>query len=88
MQTAPIGEPDSDDAKTMTAAAAGAGLPSTGAPVRPATLTLEYPELYINRELSLLEFQNRVLEQAQDSENPLLERVKFLSIVSSNLNEL
>jgi polyphosphate kinase len=87
MQTAPIGEPDSDDAKTMTAAAAGAGLPSTGAPVRPATLTLESPELYINRELSLLEFQKRVLEQAQDVQNPLLERVKFLSIVSSNLDE-
>jgi len=52
-----------------------------------STLTLESPELYFNRELSLLEFQKRVLEQAQDPENPLLERVKFLSIVSSNLDE-
>jgi len=43
--------------------------------------------LYINRELSLLEFQKRVLEQAKDPENPLLERIKFLSIVSSNLDE-
>jgi polyphosphate kinase len=50
-------------------------------------LTLDSPELYINRELSLLAFQRRVLEQAQDPENPLLERVKFLSIVSSNLDE-
>ena len=50
-------------------------------------LTLDSPELYINRELSLLEFQNRVLHEAQDAENPLLERVKFLSIVSSNLDE-
>ena len=41
-------------------------------------LTLESPELYFNRELSLLEFQKRVLEQAQDPLNPLLERVKFL----------
>jgi polyphosphate kinase len=49
--------------------------------------TLESPELYLNRELSLLEFQKRVLEQAKDLENPLLERIKFLSIVSSNLDE-
>jgi polyphosphate kinase len=45
------------------------------------------PDLYVNRELSLLEFQRRVLEEARDSRNPLLERVKFLSIVSSNLDE-
>src|SRR5271155_1643882 len=43
--------------------------------------------LYINRELSLLAFQRRVLEEAEDGRNPLLERVKFLSIFGSNLNE-
>jgi polyphosphate kinase len=48
---------------------------------------LSDPKLYINRELSLLEFQRRVLEEAQDENNPLLERVKFLSIVGSNLDE-
>lgn len=48
---------------------------------------LDSPELYINRELSLLEFQRRVLEEAQDPSNPLLERAKFLAIVSSNLDE-
>jgi polyphosphate kinase len=45
------------------------------------------PSLYINRELGLLAFQRRVLEEAEDTENPLLERVKFLSILGSNLNE-
>jgi polyphosphate kinase len=48
---------------------------------------LDAPANYVNRELGLLNFQWRVLEEAQDSSNPLLERVKFLSIVGSNLDE-
>ena len=48
---------------------------------------LDNPALYLNPELSLLQFQRRVLEEARDSRNPLLERVKFLAIVSSNLDE-
>lgn len=48
---------------------------------------LDTPALYLNRELSQLEFQWRVLDEAQDESNPLLERVKFLSIVGSNLEE-
>jgi polyphosphate kinase len=50
-------------------------------------LDLSDPKLFINRELSMLEFQRRVLEEAQDESNPLLERVKFLAIVGSNLDE-
>jgi polyphosphate kinase len=48
---------------------------------------LKSPELYQNRELSLLEFNQRVLEQAKDHRLPLLERVRFLAISSSNLDE-
>src|ERR1700722_8930598 len=49
--------------------------------------TLNDPSLYLDRELSLLAFQRRVLEEAQDPANALLERVKFLSILFSNLDE-
>lgn len=62
------------------------------APLAPAAgdwqaFDLDDPSLYFNRELSLLQFQVRVLEEAQDEDNPLLERVKFLAIVSSNMDE-
>ena len=43
------------------------------------------PDYYLNRELSLLKFNRRVLAQAEDDNQPLLERLKFLCIVSSNL---
>ncbi|HJW84496.1 MAG TPA: polyphosphate kinase 1 [Anaerolineae bacterium] len=52
-----------------------------------ASAGLDDPKLYLNRELSLLEFFRRVLEEAQDKANPLLERVKFLAIVGSVLDE-
>lgn len=51
------------------------------------SVDLSSPSLYINRELSLLEFQRRVLEEAIDECNPLLERLKFLAIFGSNMDE-
>lgn len=57
------------------------------APPDPSQQNFAAPENFINRELSWLEFNRRVLEEAQDATQPLLERVKFLTIVSSNLDE-
>lgn len=50
-------------------------------------IDLGAPEFYLNRELTWIEFNRRVLHEAEDERTPLLERVKFLAIVSSNLDE-
>ena len=60
---------------------------TAGRNVDNASADLNDGRLFIDRELSLLDFFYRILEEAQDSSNPLLERVYFLSIVSSNLAE-
>jgi len=56
-------------------------------PTTNATVDLSDPAHYINRELSLLEFERRVLAQARDPSMPLLERLRFLAICSTNLDE-
>jgi polyphosphate kinase len=72
----------------------GAGLaaapPAASVGVTPAQAppeTLEHPSLYINRELSWLDFNDRVLQLGEDERVPLLERVKFCAIYTTNLDE-
>lgn len=63
--------------------------PVAKAPDAPVTesIDLDSPEWYLNRELTWLEFNKRVLHEGQDPRTPLLERVKFNAIVSANLDE-
>lgn len=56
-------------------------------PAEKTKVNLSHPTYYLNREFSLLEFQNRVLAEAQDSNYPLLERVKFLGYTNLNMDE-
>ncbi|MCE9632193.1 MAG: polyphosphate kinase 1 [Planctomycetia bacterium] len=62
------------------------GQPMTNATDLDASTSLG-PECFINRESSWLDFNQRVLEEAENSDNPLMERLKFLAIFSSNLDE-
>ena len=62
--------------------------PGEDAAVAEAVPSLDDPSLYFNRELSLLEFQRRVLEEAIEADKPLLERVSFIAIFGSNIDEL
>src|SRR5712691_1223910 len=73
-------------AKTSVADEPSAGIELVRKDV-PAANRFSDPQNFINRELSWLEFNRRVLEEAQDATQPLIERVKFLTIFSSNLDE-
>jgi len=53
----------------------------------PKLAALDDPQNYLDRELGTLAFQKRVFEEAQDERNPLLERIKFIAIIGSNLDE-
>src|SRR6266566_4819820 len=64
-----------------------ARVPREGTPRRAASRRGTVERRYQNRELSWLDFNERVLELAEDQRTPLLERVKFLSIFASNLDE-
>jgi len=61
--------------------------PQLRPPPSAAGLALDDPSLYISRELTWLEFNDRVLEEALDERNPLLERLKFVAIFGTNLDE-
>jgi len=66
---------------------ATSSLEAVATEVRPAEVELSDPSLYINRELSWLEFNDRVLQLAEDESQPLIERLKFLAIFVTNLDE-
>jgi len=74
-----------------TAPRAGVGAPEVPCAVSaqevPVGAELDHPTLYLNRELSLLDFNWRVFAQSRDPRTPLLERVRFLAIAASNLDE-
>ena len=55
--------------------------------IRPVGPNLEEPQFYFNRELSWLDFNERVLQLAEDASVPLMERLKFAAIFTSNLDE-
>ncbi len=72
--------------ETQTNGKPAGGQTAPGQP-EPGMIDFDNPDFYINREMSMLQFQWRVFEEAADRRNPLLERVKFLAIVAGNMDE-
>ncbi len=79
--------PDAPPSLGETVAERPAEPPTVAAPPPPADRNLKDPELYLNRELTWLAFNMRVLNEARDPRTPLLERVKFLAIAAGNNDE-
>ncbi len=84
-QTKPV-NPHTVGTKSVESKMSGAKVANAKSGVDSET-DLRDPELYLNRELTWLSFNDRVLSEAQDERTPLLERMKFLAISSSNLDE-
>ena len=89
MPEEPFGSRDATaDAKNAGSQGDSASAPAAAPrPNGPGSEQDESPELFLNRELTWLEFNSRVLHEAERSDSPLLERLKFLAIVGSNLDE-
>jgi polyphosphate kinase len=82
------GSPPQPKKKTRTTRAATTRKTTAAARTKPpARINLDAPSLYLNRELTWLSFNRRVLHMASDPQTPLLERVKYLAIVSNNFDE-
>ena len=88
MSTNPDNSTDQTGVYSLPPAAdgAGPGEPATAPPAADSAIDLDSPDLYLNRELTWLSFNSRVLHEANDPRNPLLERIKFLAISDNNLD--
>src|SRR5580765_6691171 len=83
-----MGGVESSTSEVLTGGVENAPVPGNGAGDVPAAIDLEDPSLYFDRELSWLDFNDRVLQLAEDPATPLLERVKFCAIWETNLDEV